>query len=544
MTFREFMADLPNNATPEFAQREYDRYMAEFHGGEIKADFERKKHDPEVRKRYHPAEIKKSLEEKLSAGKKAAEFVDRAGGVPEKLYVPVGPYYYAEKMEKEGEEKGWEAVGGAGQAGDFRRAFPVTDDRRAQYLDYKVAIKLAKKLDSECGIEENALLGQLGVDIEGEDMAVGNANAGDEEDMDADADAAHDEDAAGDGEKKEGDEDKGKTGVDDMETDQNDAVAKPMDDAAAAARYEVKDESFESGQLDSVLQYLWIVHGIDYYGCKEYGFEGDYARRNNHKRVIRPSQMDALRDKEQHPNVGEQAPGAEGQEPAAESEQPPPASESHGEKPGPPPPKMSSLHDLTTHESKICERWLKRVAKGPPSAHFVKEDRIEEELEKFIEGQVVKHSDQKWGNKLSSKLFVAKNFVIKHIRNKHAHVLDAERERIMDLIYRENYVASKEKEQKRAVSAGRGGRGGRFGGRGGRGLGGRGGGHQGGQIMYADLSGRGEMMPVMMIPMGGGRGRGGRGGFGGRGGRGVGAGQYFDIDAPQHNRQCLDYGDL
>ena len=112
-------------------------------------------------------------------------------------------------------------------------------------------------------------------------------------------------------------------------------------------------------------------------------------------------------------------------------------------------------------------------------------------------------------------------------------MLEAEREKIIESIYRENYTNAKEKEQRRLT--GRGGRGGRYGGRGGM---------SGNQMMYIDFGGRGQMTPVMVMPVGGNRG--GRGGFrGGRGGRGRFGGQgYYDLDAPQNNRSMLDYGDL
>jgi hypothetical protein len=37
------------------------------------------------------------------------------------------------------------------------------------------------------------------------------------------------------------------------------------------------------------------------------------------------------------------------------------------------------------------------------------------------------------------KLFMAREFVLKHIRNKHAHVVDEERERVQEEIYFENF---------------------------------------------------------------------------------------------------------
>ena len=568
-TFREFMADLPNNATPEFAQREYQQYLLEFHGGEIRAEFERKKHDPEVRKRYHPTEIKKNLEEKTVASRVCAGFV-RLQGLTERLHVPVGPYFYVSAIEgSENNEGGavakissWDTVGDVGKGGDFRRAFPVTDDRRAQWLDFKVARTLIKKLDAECGIDDNALMEGFGE--AGEDPV---ATVGKDDKDDEMEDVVHD-----DGEKDDGLKDGERMDA------QNASVAPSAqialnEDAATAAKYEVKDESFEARQLDELLQYLWVVHGVDYYGCKEYGFEADYARRNNHKRVVRPSQIAALggggedgkTEATGHADEGDAAGAAMPMEQDGEGKELETAADAAnaGEvagnadgapamanKPEAPPPKMASLVDLITHENKVCQRWLRRAQKDPPSKSFIKDEEVEEELEKFIESQIVQHAEQKWGNKLSPKLFVAKNFVVKHIKNKHAHVLDAERERITERIYRDNYVASKEQEHKRNAAGGRGGRGGR-GARGGRFGGGRGGpgphGPPGGQIMY-DAQGQAMVMiPVAQAgAMGGmgGRGR-GRGGFGGRGrGRVAPVSAYFDIDAPKNNRAVLDYGDL
>lgn len=205
-------------------------------------------------------------------------------------------------------------------------------------------------------------------------------------------------------------------------------------------------------------------------------------------------------------------------------------------------------------------------------------ERVEREVDAFVDDQVVKHDDQRWGNRLSSKLFVAREFVVKHVRNKHVHVVDAERSRIQDAVYYENFRAFREEQQRRqredeeramqeALAAGgpaalfaqRGG-----GGRGrGRGRGGRGGMAGGmtlmdgsGGAMMVDPSAAllmadpsmmmgapilmptaaGGMAPVimapleMMVPMaalgGAPAGRGGRGGRGRGGGRGGGHGGF------------------
>ena len=43
MTYKEFMLRLADDITPEDSQREYQRYLAEFWGGQTKAEFQAKK---------------------------------------------------------------------------------------------------------------------------------------------------------------------------------------------------------------------------------------------------------------------------------------------------------------------------------------------------------------------------------------------------------------------------------------------------------------------------------------------------------------------
>lgn len=469
MTFREFMAGLRNDASPEYAKSEYDRYLAEFYGNETKAEFERKKNDPALRQRYDPREIKVCMEKKRDSVKAAARFVAEKG-IPSGRKIPLGPYAYV-------------AIGDDvdlsddGKPEDFRMAFPVTNDRRAQYMDFKTARRLIRKLDSEVGVEGNTLL-----------------PPGDEEDTVVVAEEQEEEEKKKDEEGEPMEQDNTVEG--DKEQMEVEEKGQEEDEEAALAKYAVDDDSFDVKQLDDLMQYLWIVHGVDYYGCKEYGFEQDYLRKVA-KRIMRPQELQAEGEsKEQEPY-------------------------------------KASLRDLNIHETKICKRWANRISQGSPVMKMIKDEKVEQELEKFIDSQIVKHEENKWGNKLSNKLFVAREFVVKHIKNKHAHVLDAEKERILDTIYRENYLSVKDRETKR-------GGGGRGGGRGGRH--GRGGGRN--QMMYIDPSmmggqllmssgGRGGVTPVMLMPVGGGR--------GGRGGRGRG---YFDLDAPQNNRSMLDYGDL
>ena len=77
------------------------------------------------------------------------------------------------------------------------------------------------------------------------------------------------------------------------------------------------------------------------------------------------------------------------------------------------------------------------------------QDKFDRLVDEFVEGQIVRIEDTKWGNRLSTKLFVAKAFVEKHIRNKHAHVVEAERERLLDAVYFENFKAFRAKQRDR-----------------------------------------------------------------------------------------------
>lgn len=474
MTFREFMADLPNDASPEFAKAEYDKYLAGFWGNESRAEFERKKDDPALRRRFDPREIEKGIEKKKACAQAAAAFL-REHGLPSGVKIPIGPYYYAEKEDVDG-------LDDAGNPDDFRRAFPITSDRRAQCIDYKAARGLVHALDAECGISENPWKGEDGEPAEADDKKTEKAE---------------------DEEMQHGEPQNEKQEEEKMDTD------------GAVEKYTV-DEAFNVKQLDDLILYLWIVHGIDYYGCKEFGLEDDPARKFA-KRTMRP----AVEENNEEMNAEAKEGESEQDKAAADGKQSAKYSDA----------------DLKAYRGKVAQRWKNRMSQGIPAARFLHAAKVKEEMSKFVESQIIKHDDNKWGNKLSTKLFVAREFVVKHILNKHKAVVEAHKAKMLDDIYLDNYMNSKEKDQKRQSH--RGGRGGR----GGRGM--------RGQMVYMDPSqmmgapiivpggGGQNMAPVIMMPMGGRGGRGGRGrGFGGQ------QQGYFDLDAPKNNRAMLDYGDL
>ncbi|KAK2077405.1 hypothetical protein QBZ16_004250 [Prototheca wickerhamii] len=304
--------------------------------------------------------------------------------------------------------------------------------------------------------------------------------------------------------------------------------AAPEPPRAASAEPEAPALSPEEAlaELDRALAYLWAVHAIDFYGARELSTACEAARREARLTWRRAAAEDA----ESEPQEGADA---------------------------------AALGRVTEH-------WRARLARGDAGRASLQSTRVEEGLERFIDGAIIRHDDNKWGNRLSAKLFVAREFVVKHIRNKHGHVLEAEREKIEDEIFFENFKAWRDARKRPSHGQDREGGGGR--GRGGRAR--RGGGRFGGGEMVFDPASMmgpvmlppqgagappaGMMPPVIMAPMdlvmgggrGGGRGRGGRDGFVPAPGPiflapGKPRGQeYFDLDAPQNNRAVLDYGDL
>ena len=51
-------------------------------------------------------------------------------------------------------------------------------------------------------------------------------------------------------------------------------------------------------------------------------------------------------------------------------------------------------------------------------------------IEAWVVSQIVKHEDRKWGSLVSAKLFMDREYVVKHIHNKHQSVIQKEKEKV------------------------------------------------------------------------------------------------------------------
>ena len=51
-------------------------------------------------------------------------------------------------------------------------------------------------------------------------------------------------------------------------------------------------------------------------------------------------------------------------------------------------------------------------------------------IDKWIEDQIIKYEERKWGSRVSQKLFMDKEYVVKHIRNKHKDKIDEQKQAV------------------------------------------------------------------------------------------------------------------
>jgi len=155
----------------------------------------------------------------------------------------------------------------------------------------------------------------------------------------------------------------------------------------------------------------------------------------------------------------------------------------------------------------------RRIAEGDPQVKKLGTAEIEAKLEEWIQSCVVKHDEQRFGCTLSSKLFLAEEFVLKHIRNKQAHHVADMQERLLDEQYKKNVIEYlKYEEHKKSSRSNR--RNNMFG---------------GGMMMMTvpGPDGNGQMIQVP------------------GGARAIaGMARYTDLDASVAERVVIDYGDI
>lgn len=397
MTYREFMLTLHNDVTPDEAQQMYQGYLKEWWGSEVRAEFEAKKTDELMRRQFDPRELQKLVDRRneLAATEARSFAADWEGSKLD----PAAEGF--NQGDLQGSAPGpWPPVGsdtnGKAAEESARPHVPAvswTDSRLAVDLD--LSRRLMVKLDEEKGMAQlNPLTSASQQQEEGEGQQ-GEAGAGN---------------GAADGEAAEGEGADGKPK----------RPCLPEDPAA---------------RLDLQLAYLWRVHGVDYYGGREYGGPDDPTRVGARRTLRCPKPETKGKDGED---------GEEGEKEAGADKE---AGEKASE--GEPAGDAASKQQLEEVQQQVDEIWKPRLEMEDLMEAPLQKKKVATSLDEFVESQITRIDDNKWGSKLSQKLFVGKGYVVKHIRVKHAHVVDAERERVLDLIYYDNFQRFREEEAAR-----------------------------------------------------------------------------------------------
>eukprot|EP01023_Acetabularia_acetabulum_P056820 TRINITY_DN6596_c1_g1_i1.p1 TRINITY_DN6596_c1_g1~~TRINITY_DN6596_c1_g1_i1.p1 ORF type:complete len:360 (+),score=95.69 TRINITY_DN6596_c1_g1_i1:57-1136(+) len=162
-------------------------------------------------------------------------------------------------------------------------------------------------------------------------------------------------------------------------------------------------------KLDLQLAYLWMVHGVDYYAGYELKLD-EYKVRMNRQRLLRPPQLEDV--KEDQEEISEK-----------------PQQQGEG----------TSDKALEEYKEKVQKFWKERMDTMDPAEKPLQKGRVEKEIEDWIESQIIRLNDQKWGSRLSQKLFIEKRYVVKHIKTKQTDAVDQKKTEVLDEIYFENY---------------------------------------------------------------------------------------------------------
>jgi hypothetical protein len=201
--------------------------------------------------------------------------------------------------------------------------------------------------------------------------------------------------------------------------------------------------------VDKRVAFLWRVHGVDYYAGEELGVDqyvshppcdrygpdercltrgpcpGDDALAFESK-----AYLDEVTKKNPSGDVPVGDPGG-GDDTTAQKSKPP---------------------GFTTTTAKWALRvdrvWGTRVEDGDKALAKCGRARVETELEAWKQSCVVRHEENRFGCTLSSKMFIAIEFVMKHIAVKQAPAVEYQRGLILDAIYMENYLHSASEEER------------------------------------------------------------------------------------------------
>ncbi|KAL5231314.1 hypothetical protein ABZP36_030090 [Zizania latifolia] len=350
MSYKQFMLELEDDVSPDKAQCRYEEYKSEYITTQKKAYFDLHKNEDWLRNKYHPTNLESVMERRNELARTTANefFQDLQSGS-----LDIGPGLTSTATKKSGNSSGTnlddvDANGKKGKLGKgpddlyyaAPKAHPVSSEPRRIIIDIELAQALISKLDSEKGIENNVLLGS-------------------------------------DHDRAESDKSHGSMG--------------PI----VIIRGSSSVKGLEGAELlDTLVTYLWRIHGVDYYGMSE----------TNEPKGLRHVKADSKTFNGASSNAAE-------------------------------------------WEKKLDSFWQDRIQGQDPMEMLRAKEKIDAAASEALDPHVRKIRDEKYGWKYGcgakgcTKLFHAPEFVQKHLKLKHIDLVVDLTSKVREDIYLENYMS-------------------------------------------------------------------------------------------------------
>ncbi|XP_043706129.1 serrate RNA effector molecule-like isoform X1 [Telopea speciosissima] len=353
MSYKQFIQELEDDILPAEAERRYQEYRSEYISTQKRAYFDAHKDEDWLRDKYHPTNLLSVIERRNENARKIIKdfLLDLQSGT-----LDLGPGINVASSNKSGQASDPNSEDEADAGGKRRRhgrgpakendllaapkAHPVSSEPRRIQADIEQALALVRKLDREKGIEENILC------------------TADNDKMD--------------GEKSHG----GSMGPI--------IIIRGLTSVKGLEGIEL---------LDTLLTYLWRIHGLDYYGMTE----TNEAKGLRHVRTEGKSQDETS------------AAGAE-------------------------------------WENKHDSFWQGRLQGQDPLEIMTAKEKIDAAAVEALDPCVRKIRDEKYGWKYGcgakgcTKLFHAAEFVYKHLRLKHPELVMELTAKVREDLYFQNYM--------------------------------------------------------------------------------------------------------
>ncbi|CAL9062312.1 unnamed protein product [Musa banksii] len=354
MTYKQFIQELEDDISPTEAEHRYEEYRSEYISTQKRAYFEAHKEKQWLKDKYHPTNLVAVIERrKEQARTLAKEFLlDLQSGT-----LDLGPGLTSSSASKSGNGSEPNSEDEAGPGGKRRRhgrgtekendllsatpkAHPVSSEPRRIQVDIEQAQALVRKLDMEKGIEDNVLSSSGHGKLEVEKSHGGSMGPI--------------------------------------------VIIRGLNAIKGLEGVEL---------LDTLITYLWRVHGLDYYGMSE----SSEAKGLRHVRA----------DNKTHD--GTDASGSD-------------------------------------WEKKLDSFWQARLEGQDPLETLTAKDKIDAAATEALDPLVRKIRDEKYGWKYGcgakgcTKLFHAPEFVHKHLRLKHPDLIMELTSKVREDLYFQNYM--------------------------------------------------------------------------------------------------------